>query len=136
MLDGIVGGRSRRAAVAFLLLPLLGAAPPDWVRCAPTDGGPAWTVSRPVGGRVVIRRGRRLVGRYAVGRADPGAGSIYYALSRGGREIGYLRAINGGMLDPPRGSAVWSGISVGGLRIACRRRTLPPPTPKHKSRAP
>ena len=37
---------------------------------------------------------------YGIGRADPGAGQIYWPLRRWGKEAGNLHAFNPGMLDP------------------------------------
>lgn len=38
---------------------------------------------------------------YALGQPDPGAGQIYYGLSLGGKEVGFVHAANPGMLENP-----------------------------------
>lgn len=38
---------------------------------------------------------------YALGQPDPGAGQVYYSLSLGGKEVGFVHATNPGMLENP-----------------------------------
>jgi hypothetical protein len=38
---------------------------------------------------------------YTLGRPDPGAGQVYYRLSLGGKEVGFVHATNPGMLEHP-----------------------------------
>ncbi len=59
--------------------------------------------------------------RYTVGQADPGAGQIYYALSRGGAEVGNLHAVNPGLLDPSLPEPLnFTSVSIGGKQLGCR----------------
>jgi hypothetical protein len=59
---------------------------------------------------------------YRLGEADPGAGQIYYALSRGRRAVGTIHAVNPGMFDadtPVRLPAVTS-VKLEDVQATCR----------------
>jgi|GEM_PF-115091 len=45
------------------------------------------------------RTGRFDTQSYAVGNPDPGAGQIYWSLSRGGKDVGNVHAVNPGMIE-------------------------------------
>lgn len=57
-----------------------------------------------------------------LGRADPGAGQVYYALSRDGREVGAVHAINPGMLAEPERAwvAPFTSVRIDSLDLQCR----------------
>ncbi|HEY0316230.1 MAG TPA: hypothetical protein VGC28_08195 [Sphingomonas sp.] len=107
-------------ALAALLLPapVLAAASPDdsitrinaaparegWFVCDAVSGPYALFAGKVTGGASVITLLDRRTGRfdtqsYQVGPADPGAGQIYWSLSRGGKEIGNVHAVNPGMIE-------------------------------------
>jgi hypothetical protein len=107
-------------ALAALLLPapVLAAASPDdsitrinaaparegWFVCDAVSSPYALFAGKVTGGASVITLLDRRTGRfdtqsYQVGPADPGAGQIYWSLSRGGKEIGNVHAVNPGMIE-------------------------------------
>ena len=102
-----------------------GAWRPIWFLCD-ADGPALLTVGRPTAGAVTIGSyGRRSLAagprqRYRLGRADPGAGQIYHALSRGGRQLGNLHATNPEMIDPPPDVPAFSSITQQGRTARCR----------------
>lgn len=63
--------------------------------------------------------GRTTTGRLAVGVGDPGAGQVYYALSRGGVSVGNVHMVNPGMVGDPVLPAVTS-VDLDGHHLECR----------------
>ena len=59
---------------------------------------------------------------YVVGDGDPGAGQVYYALSKGGRALGNLHAVNPGAFDAdtPVVLPPLSSVELEGARAQCR----------------
>jgi hypothetical protein len=99
---------------------------PGWFVCDSVDTPWAVLVGPVAKGTSTItldskKDGTATTARYTVGRADPGAGQIYYALSRNGREVGNLHAVNPGMLDPSLPPPLnFTSVSIGDRRLSCR----------------
>ncbi|CAN5310883.1 hypothetical protein BH09PSE2_BH09PSE2_06390 [soil metagenome] len=106
-----------------------GRATPAWFVCDPTDGsaivvfenrGEGGTARANVFPRSAPRTARTTT--YRVGDGDPGAGQIYYALKRDGREAGSVHAVNPGVFDPetPVRLPAISSLEMDGVRTQCR----------------
>ncbi|MES1199072.1 MAG: hypothetical protein ABUS48_03740 [Pseudomonadota bacterium] len=60
--------------------------------------------------------------QYALGSAEGAAGSVYTPLMREGQQVGFLRALNPGMLETPAAAYTtpFTSMGLGDRRIACR----------------
>jgi hypothetical protein len=65
------------------------------------------------------RSGRVSKGAVQVGDADPGAGQVYYPLSRAGKPVGNIHMVNPGMVGNPPLPAV-TGLDLDGHHFECR----------------
>ena len=123
---------------------LIAAAPVSASRTVLTQAGrtrPAWFVCDPAEGDAVAVFGNRgadglaratvfprssprtpRTATYRVGEGDPGAGQVYYALERGGREAGTIHAVNPGVFDArtPVKLPPISSLDIEGVRTRCR----------------
>ena len=126
---------------ALLALPAAAVAD-EGSRTMITGAGPGWFVCDGIDAPVVILAGSRdsdgmatfttlskrgvrpAIRRFTVGRADPGAGQIYYSLGTGGREVGNVHAVDPGMVPPPGRATtpLVTGVSIGGQNVQCRWR--------------
>jgi hypothetical protein len=66
------------------------------------------------------RTGRMDTQAYTVGRADPGAGNIFWSLSRSGREVGSIHGINPRMVDGSQRLAPMRQVTIAGTTLDCR----------------
>ncbi|HET8612699.1 MAG TPA: hypothetical protein VFL92_08030 [Sphingomonas sp.] len=67
------------------------------------------------------RTGRFDTQSYRVGRADPGAGQIYWSLSQKGREVGHVHGVNPGMIDDDGATiAPIVEVKLGAHDLQCR----------------
>lgn len=58
---------------------------------------------------------------YQVGQADPGAGQINWSLSRGGKEIGSIHAVNPGMIEDDGATVpTVTGVKLDDKQLDCR----------------
>lgn len=58
---------------------------------------------------------------YQVGRGDPGAGQVHWALSLGGKEIGDVHGVNPGMVDDDGATVpAITGLTLGDTSLECR----------------
>jgi hypothetical protein len=79
----------------------------------------------PNGGSVITLLDRRTgafdTKTYQVGRADPGAGQVYWSLSLGGKEVGNVHGVNPDMIDDD-GATVppVTGVTLGDTGLECR----------------
>ena len=79
-----------------------------------TNGGSYITLVAKPGGTTSTRH-------YGVGPADPGAGQIFYGLTRNGADAGNLHAVNPGLLDPSLPAPLnFTAISIDGKELGCR----------------
>jgi hypothetical protein len=98
-----------------------------WFVCDALAGPVAAFMGSPdADGRAVLTLLDRRSGRFAnrtlgVGRADPGAGQIHWALSEDGREVGNVHGVNPGMIDGDGATiAPIKGLTLGRLSLDCR----------------
>lgn len=97
-----------------------------WFLCDATDAAELYLVDPPKSARVTIARhalpglARTGLATYTLGRADPGAGNVYFALAVGGREVGNLHAVNAQMIDPPPRVPSFTSLQLGATRRQCR----------------
>ncbi|WCT75156.1 hypothetical protein PQ455_08050 [Sphingomonas naphthae] len=96
-----------------------------WFACDPIGANDLIVAGEPRKARVTLWRMKRDAslpwkGDFTLGRADPGAGQIYFALSAKGRERGNIHGINPGMADPnPRLPSI-SSVTLDNHRTQCR----------------
>lgn len=79
----------------------------------------------PNGGSVITlldrRTGRFDTKTYQVGRADPGAGQVYWSLSLGGKEVGSVHGVNPDMIDDGGATVpAITGVTIGETNLECR----------------
>lgn len=97
-----------------------------WLVCDSVDTPYAALVGRVAGGAsditlVAKPAGTTSTKHYGVGAADPGAGQIFYALTRNGADAGNLHAVNPGLLDPSLPEPLnFTAISIDGKQLSCR----------------
>ncbi|WP_147021176.1 hypothetical protein [Meiothermus granaticius] len=101
-------GWAQSGLQAHTYLRLKGQTQPVWFICDGLQTPWVVAVGRPnAAGQVsVIRFSKtnpKQLGRqvYGLGQPDPGAGQIYYSLSQGGKAVGFVHAVNPGMLEHP-----------------------------------
>lgn len=89
---------------------------PAWFLCEPLDGTDMTVVTLPDDQRrlsLTQPLGNASAAVYRVGRADPGAGQIYWSLSTlDGQEVGALHAFNPGVLDDPKEAMTAPFVSI------------------------
>lgn len=115
-------------ALALFATAALPMPAPTWFVCDGIDAPVAYVATQPdAAGRIALTRidkasGRRRTLAYTLGRADPGAGQVYHALIRAGREVGNIHLFNPGMA--PSGVAATTptvtGLTIGTARAECR----------------
>ncbi len=128
-----------RILIAALALPLSAApalaggprsatdrmARASWFACDGVDGplAASFAPRDPQGTSIVTLHDRDTHGvtasRVTVGSADPGAGQVYYPLSRGGKAVGTIHMVNPGMVGNPVLPAVTS-VDLDGHHLECR----------------
>jgi hypothetical protein len=101
-------------------------AGPAWFLCDPmTDNGVIVASLPDRSGKVTLTQplSKDPPSAYRLGRPDPGAGQVYWALSDArGRALGQIHAFNPGMLDDPKAAptATFTSIRVAGAQWSCR----------------
>lgn len=111
------------------LITIEGRQQPAWFLCDALDAPTIQVVGKPDAKRRLViaaysktRPGAPLIHDYDLGPADPGAGNIHYALSQNGAEVGFLHAVNPGMLERP-GLALtptFTSLRLDGRELSCR----------------
>ena len=97
-----------------------------WFACDPIGADDLIVAGEPKRGKVTLWRMKRDAGLpwkgdFTLGRADPGAGQIYFALTAKGRRRGDIHGVNPGMTDPaPRLPSI-SGVTLDRHATQCRR---------------
>jgi len=128
---------SPASADAAMAAPVSAPATPPairpWFLCDSIDQPYGYAVTggesgAPVHVLVIDKRQGSLADRnYTLGRADPGAGNIWYPLS-GGKAGDVLHAINKGMIDDPATATtpLFTSVTIDGRTGSCRwmKRTL------------
>ncbi|TVV73277.1 hypothetical protein [Sphingomonas solaris] len=105
---------------------------PGWFLCDGIDAPFVALVGKPdAAGSVRIglldknRPGASVTVRsYGLGRADPGAGQVYWSLTQGGRDAGNLHAFNPGAFGDPAAvrTPPFTSMALGDSRFQCRWR--------------
>ena len=114
------------AAITTRSVIALPAPRAGWLVCDSVDSPFAALVGEVGGGGsditlVTKPAGTATTRHYSVGPADPGAGQIYYALTRNGADAGNLHAVNPGLLDPSLPEPLnFTSISIDGHQLSCR----------------
>ncbi|WP_454885778.1 hypothetical protein [Sphingomonas oryzagri] len=129
------------AGLAVLMsVPLLAAAPSDdsvtrinavparegWFVCDAVSGPYALFAGKVDKGASLItlldrRNGRFDTQAYQVGTADAGAGQIYWSLSRGGKGVGNVHAVNPGMIEDDGATVpAVTGVKLDDKQLDCR----------------
>jgi hypothetical protein len=98
-----------------------------WFLCDAISGPYAAFAGKPDARSISIltildrRTGRFDTRPYQVGRADAGAGQIYWALSRDGKAVGNVHGVNPGMIDDGGASVPpITSMAVDGKQLECR----------------
>lgn len=98
-----------------------------WLVCDSVDSGWAALVGRLSASRVSAitlvakATGAAATASYKVGPPDPGAGQIFYSLTRNGADAGNLHAVNPGLIDPSLPEPLnFTSISIDGHELGCR----------------
>lgn len=123
----LITGTPAAAAISARTAIVVPAPRPGWLVCDSVDSPWAALVGAVAAGSdsditlVAKPSGTTTTARYSVGPADAGAGQIYYALSRGGSEVGNLHAVNPGLLDASLPEPLnFTSISIDGKELGCR----------------
>lgn len=108
---------------------LQGRYPTAWFLCDGIDKPRAVIVGLPdaAGDLSIMTLDKQTLTRSAtsglrLGEPDPGAGNVYWPLTRGGGEAGSLRAFNPGMIEEPRSAttATFSSVTLAQEAVSCR----------------
>ncbi len=106
-----------------------GRLQPAWFLCDGVDQPAAYAVGQPDRrGRLSIlsltklRAASPTVQALNVGPADPGAGNVYYGLTRRGTDAGFLHSVNPGVFSDPASLTLppFTSVKLGGVETACR----------------
>ncbi|HVZ99316.1 MAG TPA: hypothetical protein VG841_03255 [Caulobacterales bacterium] len=104
------------------------AAPVLWFICDAIDAPAVLVVRKDARGRALIeeydkqRSAQAPAQEFELGASEGAAGSVYTALMRDGAQVGFVRALNPGVLETPAAAYTtpYTSLGIGDRRIACR----------------